>query len=191
MALSLHTSTAAMMKTIAIVLFSAFAATACATDDGDLGAIDKPGIDQRKSLELDADVAQWAQQHVSGPRGYLSGKLDGAVGEWAQELIRGPRDLDGKLHGAVGDFAEQSIRGPRSPLDGKLGGAVGQWAEGQVPGPRTPDGTVGGDVGEWAEEILIDNKSYTLVHGPRGVLELIEQSGTIIVSGRLSKDLPK
>jgi len=105
------------MKTLAALLFSALTFTACATDEADIDAVDKPGMDERKETDqtLGGDVGDWADQHVSGPRGQLSGMLSGPVAEWARQMV-GDRHVDTGLDGRLGDWgdwAEEIIIGSK------------------------------------------------------------------------------
>lgn len=89
----------AMMKTVAILLFSAFALTGCATDSpDDLNPIDKQSIDDRKDVDqlLEPAVAAWAKEFAKrevGPQGQLA--------DWAEEIIIGEK-LYTILHGRAG-----------------------------------------------------------------------------------------
>ena len=73
-----------MMKTIAILLFSAFALTGCATDEpDDIDNIDK--IDQRNTDDLlDPAIAEWAKDYTAAPRAIGP---QAALEEWAEDII--------------------------------------------------------------------------------------------------------
>ena len=72
-----------MMKTIAILLFSALALTGCATDEptDDVTTVDK--AKDGESL-LDPAIAQWAKDYTAAPRAIGPQQ---ALEEWAEDII--------------------------------------------------------------------------------------------------------
>jgi hypothetical protein len=81
-ALPLHQEPNAMMKTLAILLFSALALAGCATDPDVDTEIEKPA----KIDPIDPAIKAWADQFVNEPRPIAPHP---AIGEWAEELLLG------------------------------------------------------------------------------------------------------
>jgi len=44
------------------------------------------------------------------------------------------------------------------------------------------DGTLDGAQGEWAEEIIRNGERFTLIRNPRGLLEVVDDNGDVVVN---------
>lgn len=170
--------------------------------------------DPRKKVDgvIDQDVTDWLKEKLPSSR--FPG-LEGGGSEWLQELIndqrtvagiddalveqvkglirapRGVEQLDDKLSEIVRaphsvsefedkltDAVEQIIREPHSidTIDDKV-----KLVETQSRDVEDLDN----HTGEWAEEILVNDRLYTLLHGPLGSHYLIDavDGSAIVING--------